>query len=356
MSIVQNILAKSINRVGLYTKRQCVDVASKIGKDLVDVSRNGDGINKDVIRNIIAKRAPKADIENIATNKDEFHSAMIKKGYSKEQSDMFFKDIENSGFGAFYSGYIKGIYVPLEVMDKPEQMNTVAHEMEHFLYNNNTVEQKFAKWLGGKILKLQNKLAQAEKKTDMKSISIAEDVFSKIHVPEQNISQEAPLMTSMENVGDKIQFDLLERFGLNNDSIRIFEDLEPDSRGVKKYLCSGYFSGLHTNKRVSAYIRAILRNSIHPKNKDSVEELAAISKYLEDESRAYKVSDNVIRYASGKKGLTDAGIVSYIYKLASKMLDRESKLAVKYYTKNYDNPNPKHWVTGLPTSALVKEG
>lgn len=354
VSLVHNILTKPINSAGLYTKRQCVDVASKIGKDLVDAANGGIDIDKNVIRKIIDKRAPKADIKNIVTNEDEFISVMKDIGYDKNQLKGFMKDIENGGFGAFYSEHINGIFVPLNDMKKPEQMNTVAHEMEHFLYNNNTFEQKFAKWLGRKILKLQNKLAQTDN-NKIKGVETAQKAINKIHVPQQDLSVDTALITDMESTGDRIQFDLLDGFGLNNNNIRIFESLEPNKKGVKKYFCSDYFKGLYTDKRVLAYIRAILRYHIHPKNIGSVEELASISKYLEDESRAYRVSDNVIRYASAKNGLTDAGIVSYIYKLASKILDSESKLAVKYYSKNYKNPNPKHWVTGLPTTALVKQ-
>ena len=53
------------NKLGLYSKRQCVDIATNIGKELVDLSSSGAELTTDLFQKTIKKYGKKINVENI---------------------------------------------------------------------------------------------------------------------------------------------------------------------------------------------------------------------------------------------------------------------------------------------------
>ena len=57
------------NKLGLYSKRQCVDIATNIGKELVDLSSSGAELTTDLFQKTIKKYGKKINVKNIVIKK-----------------------------------------------------------------------------------------------------------------------------------------------------------------------------------------------------------------------------------------------------------------------------------------------
>lgn len=317
------IVSKTTNHFGYYTKQQSVDAAINIGKELVDLSKSGKPITKELIQSTIKKQVPKANVR-IVTDKNEFKQLL---GESFEAIDSAAAD-----YGAVYfnMGKTKGIFVPSLNCSNPNSkaIPTFAHEFEHYMYNEHTPKQSM-------IMKMVQKIAS--KKEKVKPSTPIEKFETYEHI-------------ALES---DIQMDLIKYFGIENlIKTRGLKGVEPTAEGVTKLLKGKNFTGLTDDKRVDAYIRAITRRHINPKNKDSFVDLVTVKNTLDDEVRAYAVGDAVKRYMTDSENITGQGLVSEIYKRTSKVLKKE---ILKYLEYIGDNKTKvaKEVRTGLPTSAYV---
>lgn len=317
------IVSKTTNHFGYYTKQQSVDAAINIGKELVDLSKSGKPITKELIQSTIKKQVPKANVR-IVTDKNEFKQLL---GENFEAIDSATAD-----YGAMYfnMGKTKGIFVPSLNGSNPNSkaIPTFAHEFEHYMYNEHTPKRSI-------FLKLVQEIAS--KKEKVKHSTPIEKFETLEHI-------------ALES---DIQMDLIKYFGIENlMKTKGLKGVEPTAEGVTKLLKGKNFTGLTNDKRVDAYIRAITRRHINPKNKDSFVDLVTVKNTLDDEVRAYAVGDAVKRYMSGSGNISGQGLASEIYKRTSKVLKNE---ILKYLEYIGDNKTKvaKEVRTGLPTSSYV---
>lgn len=318
------VATKTINPLGFYTKQQSVDAAINIGKELVDLSKSGKPITKELIQSTIKKQVPKANVR-IVTDKNEFKQLLETAGESFEAIDSAAAD-----YGAVYfnMGKTKGIFAPSLNGSNPKAIPIFAHEFEHYMYNEHTPKQSM-------IMKMVQKIAS--KKEKVKPSTPIEKFETYEHI-------------ALES---DIQMDLIKYFGIENlMKTKSLKGVEPTAEGVTKLLKGKNFTGLTDDKRVDAYIRAITRRHINPKNKDSFVDLVTVKNTLDDEVRAYAVGDAVKRYMTDSENITGQGLVSEIYKRTSKVLKKE---ILKYLEYIGDNKTKvaKEVRTGLPTSAYV---
>ena len=81
------VVHKAGNRVGLYSKKQSVEAATNIGKELVDLLKSDTSVTKEMIQSVIKQHVPKAKV-NIITDKDEFARVIKNAGGNLEALDM----------------------------------------------------------------------------------------------------------------------------------------------------------------------------------------------------------------------------------------------------------------------------
>ncbi len=324
---------KAGNRVGLYSKKQSVEVATNIGKELVDLSKNETQITKDVIQSVIKKHVPKAKV-NIITDKDEFAQVIKNAGGNPETIDL----VTNSYAAMYFNisqGKAKGIFIPN--LKTTQDMSNFAHEFEHYMYHEHTPKRKL----------FLTALRKFEKSTEKSKPLQSEP--SKKAVYEQ-VAAEADIQ------------DLLHRyFGIKHLALTGgLKDIKPTPEGVAELLRGKNFTGLTDEKRINAYIRTIIRNQMHPKNSENMPKLILTKITLDDEARAYGVSDAVTRYATGSGDITPFGLVSDIYTRTSRVLKNEIKTGMKYIGKsNTVEKNgfvyPHQKKTGLPSTSYCGE-
>ncbi len=332
--LASTFFQKTGNRIGLYTKKQSVNASINIGKELVDLSKNGTPMTREVIQSVIKKHVPKAKV-NIITDKNEFATVLRNAGENPEAVDAV-----TSGATAIYfnlQGKAKGIFIPK--LQTPNEMANFAHEFEHYMYDEHTPKRKL-------LLKTVKKIT-----------NIADRIKPSKTKPMQPPNEHEQIATEFD-----LQRNLREFFGIRNLTLcGNLKGVKPTRDGVNELLQGENFIGLTNEKRVNAYIRAITRNIMHPKDRKSLSKLLLSKTTLDDEARAYSVSDNVRRYATGDTSITPDGLVSDIYKRTSAVLKDEIKLAAKNLRKH---KTPKtatkmegpivvngEFKTGLPTNS-----
>lgn len=338
-NLLYRIYAKPGNCLGLLTKKQCVHIATEIGKDLVDIRRSGQEVTREVIDEVLRQRIPNKKLPNIATNKDEYIAAGIKNGYSEPSMAASFQEFVDQKLLACQSQCIDGIYVPIEKYQHPLQMSIVAHEMEHFLHSNHTVFKKFQKFMS--------------------------ELTKKFHQKKQHITPEAQNAYIMQKGTEasylfhSLEDDLHRLFGVTDEGgVKLLKGkINAPKDYVDFYANAKSFSGLTNEKRLNAYIRAILRHHFHPKNIDNIKYLTPLKLHLAEEARAYEVSDKTILYAlNTEKGVhTNLGLLSDIYARASQILSDEIKICVLQHGVVEDLAKQgkpiRRYSTALPTSS-----
>lgn len=312
--IASTLVRKFSNRIGFYSKKQSVEVATNIGKELINLSRTKTPLSKELVQSVIKKQGKHLKV-NVITDENEISKTLAKDGISSQ-------DIENlkQSYAAFYFGTAKGttgIYAPN--LTQEGAISDFAHEFEHYMYDEHTPKRKILISTVRKIVKVADKLKNILK------------------------IKESPKKLKQVNTERVIQNDLQSLFGINN---IIFAKM-PEKYEFNKYLKGENFEGLQSDKRVDAYIRAITRHSINPKNKGSFGTLLMTKTTLDDEIRAYGVSDAVKKYAHNTNAISWEGIVSDIYRRTSEVLKKEMKLSLTAKHKK----DEKFITTGLPTSA-----
>lgn len=360
-SLLYRIYAKPGNMCGFLTKKQCVHIASEVGQELADMKKSGIDITREIFEDVIRKKAPGIKMPNIATSEQEMIEFGAKQGYSAEQIRELYQSLNEYDYIACHSELIGGIYVPLEKLVYPELMHAPAHEFQHYLYNIATVKKSFQKWFKAKLKILIGKQKDLEAKQSAKQASV--------HKPNA-VPQESKLEQITESKFDRqmadnkkysqIETDLQRLFKVNKDGELFIVSTITDNPEIYKklYKMPKYFTGLTDDKRINAYIRAILRHHLHPKNTENLQKLIALRDLLQDETLAYGVSDKVIVHLlPSQKGTTNAGVISDVYRRVVKILNGEIKTCIVQFGKNQDLASKglpiKHYQTGLPTSSVV---
>ena len=309
------------NKLGLYSKQQCIDIATNIGKELVDLSCSGAELTKDVFQNTIKKHGKKVNVENIITSKSELQELLTSVGYTKEEVHNLTNGSAASTFKLGRNGEtVNGIYIPR--ITKPEDISAFAHEVEHYIYDNNTPMMKALEKLCDFIEFISNKFK-------IKS----DESLSHIYL--------------QKNIQDKLR----DMFGIRELTLQEgkFKGIEPTQEGLSQLLASEDFIGLTNNTRINAYLRTILRSEVNPKSRPKILDMLMLKNCLDDEARAYRVSDNINRYLSKSSYTSHEGLITNIYQRASNLLKTE----IWYAIKNKIICKPKINETGMPTKAYI---
>ena len=326
--VLWTVAKKAGNYYGLYTKKQCVDISINIGKELVDLSKANGGLTDDIIATTVKKHVPNVNVQ-IYNSEKALQKELIRIGESEE-----FVNSISSGRAALYfnmQGKAKGIYIPKIESDK--EISNFVHEFEHYLYNEHTPKRKAILTSCQSFVRMNEKLKSLFKKS-------AKEVTAR--------------KTKDHIVCEKdLQANIVDLFGIQHlEATGKLKGVGANSDDIVKLLEGENFTGLTSPARRKAYIRAITRAQSHPKMKNQWAQLQLMKTTIDDEVRAYKVSDEVLRYASGSSDVTWQGLMSDILSQTSKVLDDEIDLAWDVMKKGSGKANIK---TGLPTTSFVGE-
>ena len=264
--------------LGLYTKKEMVRVCKNVGRELVDIQKSNASISTDVVQNTIKKYSPKINAK-ICTNRQEIKADLLRHGINEKEASKCVSMFDDAA-GISYvhtggDGKCKGIYVPLD-----ENLPSVlAHELEHYLFGQNSF---ISKLLPKKIL--------------LNETQSARDIQSKL----------------IENV------DLSDNFMLSSTI-----PLQSGKDNLIKFLQN--FDRLESPQRIKAFFRGLCRSVIHPRNKGAFTDIYGARQVIQDEKRAYEITDDIIRYrdgiSSGNK--TYAGIFSELLGYTDEILKKE---------------------------------
>ena len=321
-----NYLTAPINRVGIYTRRNCVDKATQIGKDLVDISKSALLTRAD-IDGVIKKHAKGIKMPNLVSSREEAIELAVKYGTPQPIAEARI-DSMPKGYYALQSQLFRGIYISPKAYAEP-RADILPHELEHYFFENCTFSKLWARF-------------------KYKTLGIGKRRIT--------IDEGLELVKMKSNMLPKIiQPKLIEHFGTCPGQLEDFlASYSPNAKGFVELLSSDKFIGLKNKKRIDAQIRAFLRSFCNPKNGE-VEALKNLKFVLKEETNAYTVSDRVLRYDAGKECLTRIGVRKEIYKRAVKILDKEIKIA-KHYQKLAKKTNKplKEIKTGEPSACFRK--
>lgn len=309
------------NKLGLYSKRQCVDIATNIGKELVDLSSSGAELTTDLFQKTIKKYGKKINVENIVTSKSELLELLTSVGYTKEEVRSLTDGAAAAAFKLGRNGKnVNGIYIPS--ISKLEDLSAFAHEIEHYIYDNNTFKMKALE-------KFCNLIEFISNKFKIKS----DESLSHIYL--------------QDNIQDKLH----DMLGIRELTLQEgkFKGIEPTQEGLSKLLSSEDFLGLTNDTRINAYLRTILRSEVNPKSRPKILDMLMLKNCLDDEVRAYRVSDNINRYLSKSSDTSPQGLTTNIYQRASNLLKTDIWLAIK----NKILHRQKVYETGMPTKAYI---
>lgn len=326
--VLWNVARKAGNYCGLYTKKQCVELSTSIGKELIDLKRRNGGLTDEVLDATVKKFVPHVNVK-IFNSEKALQKELTRVGETEE-----FVNSISSGRAALYfnmQGKAKGIYIPKVETDK--EISNFVHEFEHYLYNEHTPKRKSV------LTFVQSVNRMNEKFKSLFKTSVNE--MSKPKVKDTLLAQK------------DLQADIVDLFGIQHlEATGKLKGVGANSDDIVKLLEGENFTGLTSSARRKAYIRAITRAQSHPKMKDQWAQLQIIKTTIDDEVRAYKVSDEVLRYASGSSDVTWQGLMSEILSQTSKVLDDEIELAWDVMKKGSGKANIR---TGLPTTSFVGE-
>jgi len=326
--VLWNVARKAGNYCGLYTKKQCVELSTSIGKELIDLKRRNGGLTDEVLDATVKKFAPHVNVK-IFNSEKALQKELTRVGETEE-----FVNSISSGRAALYfnmQGKAKGIYIPKVETDT--EISNFVHEFEHYLYNEHTPKRKSVLTFVQAVNRMNEKLKSLFK-TSVNDVS-------KPKVKDTLLAQK------------DLQGDILDLFGIQHlEATGKLKGVGANSDDIVKLLEGENFTGLTSSARRKAYIRAITRAQSNPKMKDQWAQLQIIKTTIDDEVRAYKVSDEVLRYASGSSDVTWQGMMSEILSQTSEVLDDEIELAWDVMKKGSGKANIK---TGLPTTSFVGE-
>ena len=305
---------KIANKFGLYSKKQSVEIATNVGKDLIDTAFGGTLVTKEVIQTTLKKYVPSADVK-IITDKKEFANVLTTAGEDFEKLD---KAIISSSSAIYFNmqGKAKGIYIPY--LDYVSDVSNLAHEIEHYMYNEHTPVRKT-------LVNIVQKFSNLKEKIFRPATQNYEQI-SKTH---------------------SIRQELRRGFGVYHLNMTDgFSGVPDDTNSINKFLAAKNFAGLRDEKRITAYIRAITRHYLHPKNKKTLYQTILAKTTFDDEVRAYTVCKNVQKHVTNSDEIIWEGFVGEIFKKTSKVLKKEILVALNPFNRSSSPIRP-----GLPKTA-----
>lgn len=265
-------LANAVSRhTGVYTKRQCADVAVRMGKELVDMEKAGIKIDKNACMYVAKKHVPQTDFELFWGNKDIMENG---EPYMK----VMIESPSNKRLMGNYSRRPNAMFITDGIIENGRSTDVFAHEFQHYIYDNHTPLMK----LLDKIFKFRNAYnSQAGKDAAEKSIT--------------KPSFERDLRRLLETQGTDVRNkkELLEYFAKN--------------------------TNITSEKRLKAYITSILR--YHFDEDVKISKLISLLNLFKNEINSYKAEDAVIKY----RDKTQEGYmrVAVLYKETRKVIKKE---------------------------------
>ena len=342
--MTSKIVTKAISYIekstGFYTKKGCIRAATAVGKDLLDLSRAGKELTADEIYIAMSRRVPHVKKPNIAFGRDELLAAIKKANYNELEQryimKLYFESPSGKYIGGFFDSGIEGIYLNMDfIKSLPE---VIAHELEHYIefYSNPlTMIKRFFNKLSPSF-RMSKKAYDTEIAANLNSEHKEEFIQKEIRMRLERIMDDARL---------GVQKYIYERFGLGGLIPReVFIKYGFSDEDVIKFLKSDIFTGLSDEKRIDAYLRAILRHYIHPRKNPW--RYNSLKRTLEREINAYQTTDNVVRYRNKKECLTTYKVRLSLYKRLLSIIDNE-----KHIAKSKKGKVPKYRPS-LPTPVL----
>ena len=292
LGIVSQTVWKAANKVGLYSKKQSVELATSIGKELVDISRGGGEITKDLVQTTLKKYVPRANVK-IITDENSFIDDLTPLIRNPEEM------LNSKASGMYYNihNVIHGIYT--KNISSLKDISILAHEIEHYLYNRHTI-----------------------KRSTYKKYQQIKFLLS-YHIK--------PFRIKLRNKysGENIQDTVRKYFRLNElKKDGKLTKTASDSKSINELLC-----GEKSEEMIKSDLQKIIQKYIDPAKKRFLKKSLRVKTSIDDEIRAYSVSDRVYRYATNSQSATRSGAVVEIYKKVSEILNNNINFAL----------NPLNW-------------
>ncbi len=351
-SMINLTASRLYNICGYNTTKQNSELAVRLGQEVLD-SCKGQSLDDNLLFYCMKKYCPGMKISvyseiaskmrwnhcsdkklNIIIGEDKLRSYLKSLNYPK---NIIEAEVKCKGIFFPYAPGLKGGTIYLKDEGNLKDLNRLkvfCHEFNHFLdYNYSTYYTK---------RKIKNYLFKK---------STLGKLLKRIHKSKTS-NEEPKYIIVHEN--------LVERFGLKDINLQQSTYIPNTSNtpdGILKFYGGASYKGLSNSKRVDAYIRAILRHSINPKNKDAIKELKLSKKRLSFEYRAYKTSEIVERYGTKNYNeISVQGLCIDTIKRLLKIIDKEIWVARKERFLNlFGIHSKKSNTTGLPISAYIKE-
>lgn len=350
-SMINRTASRLYNLCGYNTTKQNSELAVKLGQEIFDFCKE-QPLSDDLLFYCMKKYCPGMEISvyseiaskmrwnhcsdkklNIIIGEDKLRNYLESLRYPK---NIIEAEVKCKGIFFPYAPGLKGGTIYLKDEGNLKDLNRLkvfCHEFNHFLdYNYSTYYTK-------------RKMNYLFKKSSFGKL------FKKMY--KSNASDEEPKYIIVHR-------NLLEMFGLKdmNKQQRIFiPDTSNTPEGILNFYGGNNYNGLNNSKRIDAYIRAVLRHSINPKNKDIIKELKFSKRRLSFEHRAHKTSEIVERYgAKNYNEISVQGLSVDIIERLLKIIDKEIWVARKERFLNlFGIHSKKSNTTGLPISAYIKE-
>lgn len=308
-----NITARIAQSTGFYSKKQLIKIAENIGKDFYEVSKNAE-INNEILNKVVQKNIKGKNIFFV-TNRKDLDYLFMSNGYHKlpEQIEACY----------FKCGHTKGMFLPFDTpLERLSAM--LGHESEHLLTAENNLYEKIFKYLFNKAKRLSLSKEKAVPLSIDRRQRLSDTVQKNLFI---NAFALAKLNGSLRNIP----------YNSSENGFRV--------------LLADKYNGLTNNKRIDAYIRGFIRNSIHPKNKDSLLRLIKLRHIMKDEQRAYKVSAEIQRYTYkiANDEMPKTEFVSLLLEHTNKILNNEIKLSLK--NKLFGKYSKHEIKPAMPTAA-----
>ena len=130
---IYNFITAPLNRFGIYTRRNCVDKATQIGKELVDIGKT-QTLTKKEVEAVVKKHAKGISLPNIVTTREEAIELSMKNGIQRSVAEAKF-DSMPIGYFAFMSNDFRGIFFSVGNWTKC-RADIIPHELEHYFFVN----------------------------------------------------------------------------------------------------------------------------------------------------------------------------------------------------------------------------
>ena len=274
MKILAHLANNISGRTGIYTKRQCADIAVRVGKELVDMKNAGVKMDDKLCMYVTKKHIPRADFRIFWGDKD-----IIERG------DPFMKILispENKNrIMAYYSTDPNALLLTDELLNRGDEIEGYTHELQHYIYNNYTPFRKLLK----KISKSSGENYDPhEHEISTKERCTKPDFESTLR---RLLIAKRPEVKSIK--------ELVEHFASN--------------------------TNITSRKRLDAYIASICRYFESSNSIVNIINMIAQISYLKNEINSYTAQDIVTKYHNkNKKGFK---IEVQLYKETIKVLKKE---------------------------------